>query len=218
MRSSSACSPCQRSMLSRMRKFGTARRQLDVRGAHHRAAVQVRRDLHVLHFRERGDLLCLQEAPHPTEVRLQDGGAARREQPREVVLGARRSPAAIGTLQARATFAISSGASGGTGSSNHSGSYGSMRRARRMAPAAVICPWVPKRRSAFEPTADTQLAHEALAAIERGEGGLTAVEGRVRAERIELQRRKALREILRRPLRPPGQDPDRHRCDLPGLA
>src|SRR5581483_131427 len=45
-----------------------------------------------------------------------------------------------------------------------------------------------------------QLAHEALTAIERGERRLAAVEDRIGPERIELQRREALRDIFRGPL------------------
>ena len=64
-----------------------------------------------------------------------------------------RSPVAMGIDVALATLAISSGASGGTGSSSQSGSYGSSRLASRIAPAAVICPCVPNSKSAFIPTA-----------------------------------------------------------------
>ncbi len=64
-----------------------------------------------------------------------------------------RSPVATGMLVWRATSAISSGRSGGVGSSNHSGSYFSMRRAMRLAPDTVYWPCVPKSRSALSPTA-----------------------------------------------------------------
>ncbi len=64
-----------------------------------------------------------------------------------------RSPVATGIDVAAATLAISSGISGGTGSSNHSGSNASSRRASRIAPAGVNWPWVPNSRSAFVPTA-----------------------------------------------------------------
>ena len=43
--------------------------------------------------------------------------------------------------------------SGGQGSSNHNGSQGSRRRARRMADEVVICSWVPTRMPARPPTA-----------------------------------------------------------------
>src|SRR6185437_14303995 len=68
-------------------KIRAARSQLNVGGAHHRATVQVRRDLRVLHLRERRDLLGLEESAHAPEVRLQDGRAAGGEQPREVIFG-----------------------------------------------------------------------------------------------------------------------------------
>ena len=70
----------------------------------------------------RGDLLRFQDAAGAAEVHLQDGGGAAREDPGEFVLG--RQPLAGGDRDrvARATCAISSGISGGTGSSNHSGS------------------------------------------------------------------------------------------------
>ena len=64
-----------------------------------------------------------------------------------------RSPVAMGIDVARATRAISSGASGGVGSSNQSGSKRSSRRARRIAPETVNCPCVPNSRSQREPTA-----------------------------------------------------------------
>ena len=53
----------------------------------------------------------------------------------------------------RATSAIISGRSGGVGSSNHSGSYFSSRRASRFAPDTVYWPCVPNRMSALSPTA-----------------------------------------------------------------
>src|SRR5690349_16897067 len=46
--------------------------ELDVGGADHGAAVQVRRDLRVVRLGQRGDLLPLQEATDPAEVELQD--------------------------------------------------------------------------------------------------------------------------------------------------
>ena len=65
----------------------------------------------------------------------------------------RRSPVATGMLVWRATSAIISGRSGGVGSSNHSGSYFSSRRASRLAPDTVYWPWVPNKMSALSPTA-----------------------------------------------------------------
>ena len=56
-------------------------------------------------------------------------------------------------LVLEATLAIASGWPGGTGSSNHKGSKGSMRWAKRMADAGVIWPWVPNNRSQLLPTA-----------------------------------------------------------------
>src|SRR3989442_57225 len=50
-------------------------------------------------------------------------------------------------------LAICSGISGGVGSSNQSGEYGSNLRARRIAPEVVNCRWVPTRRSQRLPTA-----------------------------------------------------------------
>ena len=55
-------------------------------------------------------------------------------------------------MVACATRAISAMFSGGTGSSNHRGSYGSMRLARRMAEAVVHWPWVPNSKSTPLPT------------------------------------------------------------------
>ena len=45
-------------------------RQLQVGGADDRAAVAVRRDLHAVGFRDRGDLLALEEAPAASQVGL----------------------------------------------------------------------------------------------------------------------------------------------------
>ena len=65
----------------------------------------------------------------------------------------RRSPVAIGIDVACATRAISSGMSGGVGSSNQSGSYFSRRLAIRIAPLVVNCPCVPNSMSTPGPTA-----------------------------------------------------------------
>ena len=97
--------------------------ELDVRRADHRTAVQVRGELHMVDFSQRGDLLGLQNAADPAEVHLQDRRGAGAQHPREIVLGG--EPLAGGDRDARSRaprVAISSGASGGTGSSNHSGS------------------------------------------------------------------------------------------------
>src|SRR6516225_8301471 len=46
-------------------EVGAAGGELDVRCAHHRAAVKVRGELHVIDLRECGDLLRLENAAHP---------------------------------------------------------------------------------------------------------------------------------------------------------
>ena len=99
-----------------------ARGELDVGRADDRPAIEVRRDLGVVRFRHRGDLLRLQDAADPAEVHLQDRGGAGFEHRANSYFVVSRSPVAIGIRHCAATFAISSGASGGVGSSNHKGS------------------------------------------------------------------------------------------------
>ena len=63
-----------------------ARGELDVGGADHRPAVEVRRDLGAVRLGERGDLLALQDPAAATEVRLDDRRCAERQQLLELVL------------------------------------------------------------------------------------------------------------------------------------
>ena len=88
-------------------EIGRARRDLDVGCAHDGTAIKVGSDLCVMHLGEGGHLLRLAPA------------ASTRANSYLVV---RRSPVAIGMRVPRATMAICSGISGGTGSSNHNGS------------------------------------------------------------------------------------------------
>ena len=78
---------------------------------------------------------------------------------------------ATGMVVERATRAISSLFSGGTGSSNQSGSYCSMRRAKRIAPEVVDWPCVPMRMSALLPTASRTARTTASALSSRSRGG-----------------------------------------------
>ena len=90
-----------------------------------------------------------------------------------------RSPVAIGIDVARATDAIASGLSGGTGSSSQSGSKRSSRRASRIAPDGVNCPCVPRSRSQRSPTASRTRPTYASGDVERLEARLPRVERRV---------------------------------------
>src|SRR5262245_45823027 len=64
----------------------TARRELDVRGADDRAAVQMWRDLRVVRLRHPCDLLRLEKPADAAEIRLQDGGGPGPEHACELVL------------------------------------------------------------------------------------------------------------------------------------
>ena len=108
-------------------------------------------------------------------------------------LVASRSPVATGMLVPRATTAISARFSGGTGSSNHSGSNCSRRFARRIAAAADRL---------------AHVAHHQLRVVQLVQGKLVRVEHRHVVDRIELHRREALLRVRRGPLR------RRHRVHL----
>jgi len=92
-------------------------------------------------------------SPDAPQVHLQDGRAADAQQAREIVLGGE-------------ALAGGDGDAGGARHARHllgrirrhrllepQGIVALEARARRIAPAAVICPWVPNSRSACEPTA-----------------------------------------------------------------
>ena len=100
----------------------TACAELDVRRADDRAAVEVGRDLGVVGLRQGGDLLPLEQAADPAQLswRIDAAPVSRTRENSYFVVS--RSPVAIGIDVARATRAISSGISGGVGSSNQSGS------------------------------------------------------------------------------------------------
>ena len=113
----------------------------------------------------------------------------------------RRSPVAIGIDVPRATFAISSGTSGGVGSSNQSGSYFSRRlretnRARRG--ELAVCA---EEQIAAIADGLAHLPDVAFGALELLEAGLAGVEGRVATGRVELQGRVPDRHVLGRSLR-----------------
>ena len=97
--------------------------------------------------RRRGRCSSAGSTPRPSRARVRT---------RTSSSAARRSRSGIDV--ARATRAISSGASGGVGSSNQSGSKRSSRCASRIAPETVNCPCVPKSRSQREPTASRTCA------------------------------------------------------------
>src|SRR5947207_12442310 len=52
-----------------------------------RSAIKMRRELHVLHFGERRDLLRLEDSADAPQVHLEDRRGARAEETREIVLG-----------------------------------------------------------------------------------------------------------------------------------
>jgi hypothetical protein len=82
----------------------------------------MRRDLDVVGLGHRRDLLGFEDAAGAAEIRLQDGRGAILDDAGEFPFVVSRSPVAIGIEVPRATWAITSGMSGGTGSSNQSGS------------------------------------------------------------------------------------------------
>src|SRR5439155_213495 len=79
--------------------------ELDVGGAHDRPAIQVWRELHMVHLGERCDLLRLEDPPDAPQVHLQDGRAPDAQQAREIVLGgeARATSIPIATGERLAT-------------------------------------------------------------------------------------------------------------------
>ena len=171
--------------------------QLDVGRAHHRAAVQVRGELHVLHLGKRGDLLGLEDPADAAEVHLQDRRGLGAQHARKVVLG-------------RQALAGCDRDAGGARHERHL--LRSIRRARaprttadRRAPDGapggsrrrrVICPCVPNSRSAPVAHRRAQLAHEALAQVQLRQRQLPPVEGAVGTGRVELDRGEALRHVL----------------------
>ena len=66
--------PVQNAFLDQ--EVGAAGGELDVGSAHHRATVQVRRDLHVVGLGHRCDFFAFQNATHAAQVHLQNGGGA----------------------------------------------------------------------------------------------------------------------------------------------
>jgi hypothetical protein len=121
---------------------------------------------------------------------------------------ARRSPR--GCEVARATSASAGKLSGGTGSSNHSGSEGSIALASRIAPPGMNWPWVPNRRSAASPTAARIAAQKAADRRDIPPPRHMPAADRVGAGRVELHRRPALGHARRRRLRLPssGRGPE----------
>ena len=109
---------------------------------------------------------------------------------------------AIGIEVAAATFAISSGISGGVGSSNHSGVIGlRLLRQPPRAPETVNCPCVPNSRSQRVPTASRMRRQNASLRFQPLQARLARIEGGVRPRRIELHRRKPHADIVERPRR-----------------
>ena len=145
----------------------------------------------------RGDLLRLENAADAPQVHLQNRRRPGAQYPREVVLGG--EPLAGGDRDARAAR-------------HPRHLLGRIRRHRLLEPQRIVgleAPCQPQRsRSGHLPVgaeqqigtrADggAQLPHEALGELERRQRELPPVERRVRARRIELQRREPLREIFR---------------------
>jgi len=75
-----------------------------------------------MHFGQCRDLLRLEKSSHPAEVHLQDICGAGGENARELVLRGEALAGSDGNAGGAGDLAISSGISGGTGSSNQRGS------------------------------------------------------------------------------------------------
>ena len=105
-----------------------------------------------------------------------------------------RSPVAIGSRVAARTRASAAAFSGGTGSSIHSGSYGSSIAATRTAVAGVKRPCISTRICTSGPTASRTAA--TIASARRRSAARQLRAGG--AERIELQRAIAARDDLLR--------------------
>ena len=174
--------------------------ELDIGGAHDRPAIQVWRELHMVHFGERRDFLRLQDPADAPQVHLQDGRGPCGQHPREIVLGGE---------------ALAGGDRDAGGARHARHFLGRIRRHRFLEPQRIVGLEAPREanraRGGHLPVraeqqvgigahGGAQLAHEALAQIERRERQLPAVEGRVGSGRIKLQGGEALREVLDRAL------------------
>ena len=188
-----------------------AHRELDVRGADDRPAVEVRGDLGVVALRHAGDLLGLEQAADAAEVHLQDRRGAGLEHAGELVLG--REPLA-GRDRDR----------GRAGDARHL--LGRLRRRRLLEPERLEALEPPRQADGagdreLPVRAEQQVAARAdgladlpevaLAAVEVGERRLPRVEGRVRPGGIELERREAERGVVGGALSRPGRGRCRHR-------
>ena len=137
---------------------------------------------------------------------------------REIVLG--RQPLAGGDWNARARAPPWPSPPGASGRHRFLEPQAD-RRARGGAPAgwrpaAVIWPWVPNSRSALLPTASRSWRAKRSDNSSAAERQLPAVEGGVRPDRIELERREALAQVFRGAGRREIRDPDTRRWHRPG--
>ena len=177
-----------------------ARGELDVRRPDDGPAVEVRRDLRVVRLGERRDLLALEDAAHPAEVRLQDPGGARREHAGELVL--RRQP-----LPGRDRDRRRPGDGGHL--LRHLGRDG-LLEPEGIEPLEAAGQADRARCGELPVGAEEQVAagadrladraHVRLAPVERLEVGLPGVERGVGAGGVELQRREATVRVGGRPL------------------
>ena len=103
-------------------KVGRAGRDLDIGRADDGAAIKVRGNLRVMHLGERRHFLRFEKPPTRPSSFAEYWPRRVASTRANSYLVVSRSPVAIGMLVPRATSAICSGISGGTGSSNHSGS------------------------------------------------------------------------------------------------
>ena len=136
---------------------------------------------------------------------------------RNSYLVANRSPVATGMVVMLATRAISSTFSGGTGSSNQSGSNCSIRRAKRSAPEVVVWPWGTDQNLATATHGLTHATHHGPVGLaarrpspgrRRGAGWTAGADQARRSRQRGNPRRAVLGAVLRRPCGVPREPRD----------
>ncbi len=194
----SAWKPPQVRIPSSTRKFGRAGRELDVRGADRRARSRdAARSARTASRRCAAIFLPSRMPPtRPRLICMIDAAPWSSTRANSYFVTS-RSPVAIGMVVERATRAISSGISGGVGSSNQSGSNGSRRRASRIAPAVGELPVGAEEQVAARADGLSHRRDVALGAVDRLELGLPRINAVAqRPTRIELDGREPESGVL----------------------